>query len=166
MEDAILMNFSKIRQIAPVVLAAVVSALFSLTLYYFVQVYCGYTNQQKNFAAMQRKVHSATAYKNDSIVKQRLLGLTKHFINKANAAGLSLSKWTIYDINLTETVTFEKANQILNQCTHTQVAYYQPISLTIKAITEKTPVDDDSGISSLTKDLVLTVQGKFVARQP
>ena len=91
-----------------------------------------------------------------------MLDQTVQFVKKVNDAGLSPSEWTIYDINLQEKVSFNKADQILNQCTNTQVAYFQPISLQIKTITEETQGKEPG----MKEELILSVQGKFLARQP
>jgi hypothetical protein len=83
----------------------------------------------------------------------------------ADFTGLSPTYWTVYDINLQEMVSFDKADRILNQCASSKVAYFQPLSLQIK-IPQKQTQGDDATKPDTKKDLTLSVHGKFVAKQP
>jgi hypothetical protein len=66
---------------------------------------------------------------------------------------------------LQEVVSFDKADRILNQCVSSKVAYFQPLSLQIK-IPKKQTQGSDSTDKDIQKDLILSVHGKFVAKQP
>lgn len=161
------MNKTQLKQIAPVVFAGAVAALFGLGVVFFAQAYGGYLRQTEALEQMDARVRLATVRKNELVVKQRILDQTKHFVQAAHNAGLSPSKWTVYDVNLQESVGFEKADQILNQCADSRVAYFQPSSLQIKTTPKQAEgTVKNSAETGVVGDLTLSVQGKFVARQP
>ncbi len=114
---------------------------------------------------MQTRVGLIAGQKNELIQKQQILNQTIQFVNKTNILGLSPTQWTFYDVNLQETVSFDKAEQIINQCSHSQVAYYQPLSLHIRTVPKDDPTTAGNTTTKEPGDLILTVQGKFVARQ-
>jgi hypothetical protein len=153
------------KKFTPVLFAGVVAALFGLGVHVFVQAYSGYLGQSKSYDQIKRQVRLLTTQKNELILKQRLLTATNQFIKMADLAGLSPDRWTVYDINLQEAVGFDKADQILNQCVNSKVAYFQPLSLQIK-IPQKQMRGNKTIEPDLKEDLTLSVQGKFIARQP
>ncbi len=165
LENAVLAMLAPLRKMAPPIIVGAVAIIFGLGVYQFVQAYSGFRAQKKRLETIQVRVDLITAQKDELALKQKILNQTVQFINKANALGLSPDKWTFYDVNLQEAVSFDKADQIINQCYHSQVAYYQPLTLHIKTTPKDTPAAD-SATAGKSGDLTLTVQGKFVARQP
>jgi hypothetical protein len=153
------------KKFTPVLFAGVVAAFFGLGVHVFVQAYSGYLRQSKSYDQIKREVRLLTTQKNELILKQRLLKATDQFVKMAASAGLSQDRWTVYDINLQEAVGFEKADQILSQCVSSRVAYFQPLSLQIK-IPQKQTHGNKIAEPDLKEDLTLSVQGKFIARQP
>ena len=159
------MRFLQNKTFTPVLFAGVVAAFFGLGVHVFVQAYGGYLYQSKSYDQVKKQVHLLTTQKNELLLKQRLLKATDQFVKMAALAGLSQDRWTVYDINLHEALGFDKANQILNQCVSSKVAYFQPLSLQIK-IPQKQTHDNKTTEPDVNADLTLSVQGKFIARQP
>ena len=153
------------KKFTPVLFAGVVAALFGLGVHIFVQAYSGYLRQSKSYDQIKREVRLITTQKNELILKKRLLKATNRFIKTADLMGLSPDRWTVYNINLQEAVGFDKADQILNQCVNSKVAFFQPISLQIK-IPQKQTRANKTTEPDVKADLTLSVQGKFLARQP
>jgi hypothetical protein len=159
------MDFSQYRKFTPVIFAGVVAAVFGLGIHIFVQAYSGYLRQSGIHDQLKTQVRLVTTQKNELILKQRLLDETHQFIKMADFAGLSAAKWTVYDVNLQEAVDFSKADQILNQCASSKVAYFHPQSLQIK-IPQKQIEGKENTEPDIKEDLTLSVQGKFVVKKP
>lgn len=159
------MSLLQKKKFTPVLFAGMVAAVFGLGVHVFVQAYSGYLRQSKSYDQIEKEVRLLTTQKNELILKQRLLKTTNQFIKMADLAGLSPARWAVYDINLQEAVGFEKADQILNQCVSSKMAYFQPFSLQIK-IPQKQTRANKTTEPDVKEDLTLSVQGKFIARQP
>lgn len=161
------MDEFRFKQIVPLIIASTVAAVFGLGVIFFVRAYSGYLLQTEALDVMQSRVRLVSAKKNELILKQKILDQTRQFISTAHSVGLSPARWTVYDVNLNEAVSFDQADQIISQCTSSQMAYFQPLSLQIKMIPKNmTSSHKDGSESLMTGDLTLSVQGKFVARKP
>lgn len=159
------MNLPQLKQIAPVLFAGAATFVLGLSVHFFAQAGNAYLLQKDRFDLMQARVRLATSQKNELIQKQRILDQTVRFVQQAETAGLSPAKWTVYDVNLQEEVGFDKADQILTQCTTSQVAYFYPITLTLKTIPKQSQAKG-SAEPAAKGDLLLSVHGKFMARKP
>ena len=97
--------------------------------------------------------------------KNRILLKVERFIDKAGAMGLEPIKWSFYDVNIQDTVSFQDMEQILYQCSNSRSAYYKPISLHIKAAASDGVRKTGRLSEDRTGDLLITLKGKFVARR-
>ena len=159
------MDLLQFKKMMPLIFIGVVTVVFGLGVHMFVQAYSGYLHQLKVYDQIKTQVRLVTTRKNELISKQRILDGTHNFIKMVDFTGLSPTYWTVYDINLQEMVSFDKADRILNQCASSKVAYFQPLSLQIK-IPQKQTQGNDATKPDTKKDLTLSVHGKFVAKQP
>lgn len=159
------MDLLQFKKMMPLIFIGVVTVVFGLGVHMFVQAYSGYLHQLKVYDQIKTQVRLVTTRKNELISKQRILDGTHNFIKMADFTGLSPTYWTVYDINLQEMVSFDKADRILNQCASSKVAYFQPLSLQIK-IPQKQTQGNDATKPDTKKDLTVSVHGKFVAKQP
>lgn len=87
------------------------------------------------------------------------------FAVQARNLGLEENKWIFYDVHVQGAFDFETARQIIEQCSHSDQAYYWPITLEVKALKN----DDATPAGGVRRNgdgqVQLTVKGKFVARQ-
>ena len=104
-------------------------------------------------------------------LKIHTLNEVQHFMDRAASLGLEKEKWTYYDVNIQEPVSFPEMEQILDQCNNSGAAFYKPISLHIKKTTSESVnagqrVSNQSAKSrsGAKADLLITLNGKFLAR--
>ena len=122
-------------------------------------------------AALEKKGALLQRQEKELALKIRTLNEVRHFMDRAAALGLEREKWTYYDVNVQEPVSFAEMEEILNQCNNSAAAFYRPISLHIKKTTSES-VDTAQRVSSRSAnarsgaeaDLLITLSGKFLAR--
>ncbi len=104
--------------------------------------------------------------------RDRLL-LLRDFHAGAAAAGLQPEEWSLYDVQIQRTATFEQLEQILNQCAHGPQYYFKPQALKIQRIppdgsTQKLAGDYPQQMLAADalqqKDILLSLKGAFVVK--
>lgn len=87
------------------------------------------------------------------------------FAVQARNLGLEEDKWVFYDVHVQGAFDFETAGQIIEQCSHSDQAYYWPIALEVKAL----KIDEAKPAGGARRNgagqVLLTVKGKFAARR-
>jgi len=113
---------------------------------------------------LKKKANLLRLQKKEVERKNRILLKVGRFIDKAGTMGLEPKKWSVYDVNIQDTVSFPEMKKILEQCTNSRAAYYKPISLHIKAVASDEVRKTGRSSEDRKGDLLITLNGKFVAR--
>ena len=147
------------------IITVILAIVFVIVGHFFLRAYDHFAASLERVTMLEKKANLFRLQKKEVERKNRILLKVGRFIDKAGAMGLEPKKWSFYDVNIQDTVSFPEMEQILEQCTNSRSAYYKPISLHIKAAasdgvrkTGRTPEDR-------TGDLQITLNGKFVARR-
>ncbi len=110
---------------------------------------------------------------NDLRRKEKILYKVENFVRNAKTLGLEENRWSFYDDNIEDPVTFTEMEQILNQCANSSSYYFKPASLYVRRVSasdlksEKTKASSGSSADSTdTKrsDMHLTLRGAFIVR--
>ncbi len=105
--------------------------------------------------------------------KEKILYQVEDFVRNAKALGLEETRWSFYNVNIQEPVTFTEMEQILDQCANSSSYYFKPDLLHVRLVSdsdlkpEKTKASSSSSAESLdTKvpDIHLTLRGSFIVR--
>lgn len=121
--------------------------------------------RQDQLAAHQGRLRFLELRQQELIRKTAVLKQADQFTRRAQALGLQPNKWTFYDVNVQAPLGYEAAQEMIHQCSDSEVAYFGPISLEIKVPqkeqnTPSAAMVNRGGLS----DVILSVKGRFVAR--
>ena len=104
---------------------------------------------------------------------QKIVERVQRFLTQARSLGLTEKKWATYNVSVEEPVTFDEFQEILEQCRHTALFYFNPVSLQVSrtADTEnnetKSPRASGPVPSAEKKngDLYINLKGAFIIRE-
>ena len=105
------------------------AAFFLIAAYFFLTAYNRYAIRQEKKEVLTVRVRILKQQKRETERKKRIISRVNDFINRARSLGLEKNRWSVYDINIDEPVTFFEMEQILEQCENSSVYYFKPISL-------------------------------------
>ncbi len=120
---------------------------------------------QEQLAAQQRRLRLLNLQHDELVRQSALLDRADRFARRARALGLQRENWTSYDVNVQSPLSYEAAQEMIYQCSDSDLAYFWPISLEIKAPEKEQggrPHVATSGAGAT--DVILSVKGRFVAR--
>lgn len=121
-----------------------------------------------------RRELSMTAARGKEIEDQRRLWhRVKRFVDRAKALGLEPGRWDRYEVIVEEPLTFQEAQDILDQAVSGASYLFHPISLEARkekveaAVEAKTGKANDASGDSPRKegDLILSLRGAFLVRE-
>ena len=143
----------------------ILAIAFVIVGHFFLRAYDHYAASLERVTMLKKKANLLQLQKKEVERKTRILLKVGRFIDKAGAMGLEPKKWVFYDVNIQDTVSFPEMKKILEQCTNSRAAYYKPISLHIKAVASDGVRKTGRSPQDLKGDLLITLNGKFVARR-
>jgi len=146
----------------PLVIAGLFGFIFFWTGYFSLNAYSRYDSLSVHQAYLTREHRQRLHKKEEIVAKNQILSQVQTFLDQAKSLGLEKEKWAVYEVNVQDTVSFAAAEKVLSQCANSTFAYYVPASLEIKTIDR---LKTDPAAAQKKGDLILTLRGRFVARQ-
>ena len=107
--------------------------------------------------------------------KMRVLQRVAHFVNRAHEQRLTPDSWSVYEVNIQESVTFSELAQIVEQCVQDKDVYYKPLAFHVALNQEQGPkppsadgiepiILDADGQGDKPSDVALALKGTFLVR--
>jgi hypothetical protein len=144
---------------------SVVSALgVCVAAYIFLAAYAHYSLQQEQLDAKTMRLTTLTQRQQELLHQRHLLEQAYRFNDQVTTFKLDRGDWLFYDVNVQGDFDFDAAQQIIEQCGDSALAYYWPIALEIKTV-EKSAKGPQPPGAVARGDVQLTVKGQFVARR-
>ncbi len=156
--------FRSNRSGLPFWMSLILAIAFVIVGHFFLRAYDHFAANLERVTMLKKKANLFRLQKKEVERKNRILLKVGRFIDKAGTMGLEPKKWSFYDVNIQDTVSFPEMEQILEQCTNSRSAYYKPISLHIKAVASDEVRKTGRSSEDRKGDLLITLNGKFVAR--
>ena len=151
-----------VKAYRPLIIAGLLGFSFFWAGYYTLNAYSRYDSLCERQAYLTRQ-HRLLLQKNEEIVrKNQILYQVQDFLDRAKSLGLEKENWAVYEVNVDDAMSFADAELVLSQCAYSNFAYYVPALLEIKTI--NSPKTDSAGVQK-KGDLLITLRGRFVARQ-
>lgn len=129
--------------------------------YAFLAAYAYYAIQLEHLEVKTLRLSSLTQRQRDLRRKSDLLEQVRLFDDQVTAFKLNRRDWLFYDVNVQGEFNYDAAQEIIQQCGDSELAYYWPLSLEIKTVDKSQP----STGQAVRGDVRLTVKGQFVARR-
>lgn len=133
--------------------------------YGFLAAYASYDMQKAQLDSKKMRLSVLNQQQAEILRKQDMLNRARLFSEHIDAFKLSPKSWFFYDVNVQGEFRYESAQQIIQQCSDTELAYYWPISLKIVSLTQPEELNTSTTTQQERKDVQLTIKGKFVARK-
>ena len=146
-------------------ITVILAIVFVIVGHFFLRAYDHFAASLEKVTILKKKADLFRLQKKEVDRKNRILLKVGHFIDKAGVMGLEPENWAFYDVNIQDTVSFPEMEKILEQCTNSRSAYYKPISLHIKTVTSDGVRKTGLTTEDRTGDLLITLNGKFIARR-
>ncbi len=146
-------------------ITVILAIVFVIVGHFFLKAYDHFAVSLERVTILEKKANLLRLQKKEVERKNRIILKVGRFIDKAGTMGLEPKNWAIYDVNIQDTVSFPEMKKILEQCTNSRTAYYKPISLHIKAAASDGVKKTGRSSEDRTGDLLITLNGKFVARR-
>ncbi len=145
-------------------ITVILAIAFVIVGHFFLRAYDHFAASLERVTMLNKKADLFRLKKKEVDRKNRILLKVGHFIDKAGVMGLEPKNWAFYDVNIQDAVSFPEMEKILEQCTNSRSAYYKPISLHIKTVASDGVRKTGRSPEDRTGDLLITLNGKFVAR--
>jgi hypothetical protein len=133
--------------------------------YAFLAAYAYYGMQQEQLAARTMRLSMMTQRQRELLRQREVLEQVRQFNDSINAFKLDRRDWLFYDVNVQGDFNYEAAQQIIQQCSDSELAYYWPISLEVKSVDKPDKGAPATPGHTPRGDVQLTVKGQFVARR-
>ena len=154
-------------------IATGVLAVFFLTgAYVFFTAVNNYSADLQKLQALKGEFRFIMTQQKELKRKKRILNSVANFVKQAASYGLEKDRWTYYDVEIEEPMTFHKAGQILSQTLSSSSYFYKPTILhmntDVKAY-KKPEQDQQPGRSADLKqaegqDVVVKLKGAFLVQ--
>jgi len=146
----------------PLIIAGLLGFSFFWTGYFSLNAYSRYDSLSQRRVDLTRQRRTMLLKKGELVHKNQILSQVQDFLDRAKSLNLQKDKWAVYEVNVQDTMSFAEAEQVLSQCANSTFAYFVPASLEIKSID---PLKSDPPAAQKKGDLIITLRGRFVARQ-
>jgi hypothetical protein len=133
---------------------------------FFLSVYQRYVANFDKQEALIRKTELLNHRRTDREQKWQNILQVNHFVKNAQLLGLVRKKWSVYHVDVEDSVTFTEMKKLLIQCTNGDSHYFKPISFHIKSIKAIDNKKRTSGMTSQNQkgDILMTLKGAFVVK--
>jgi hypothetical protein len=105
--------------------------------------------------------------------KLRVMQRVGYFMDRAALQGLSVDRWSVYEVNVQDQLSFKELGRVIEQCEHTKDIYFKPASFHITvgpieaqkntSATIPPPIADGSADGG-PADVLLGLKGAFLVR--
>lgn len=133
--------------------------------YSFLAAYAFHGIQQQQLESKTMRLSSLTQRQREMQHKRDVLEQVRIFDDQVTALKLDRKDWLFYDVNVQGGFNYDAAQQIIEECSGSDLAYYWPLSLEVKAVDESVKSAAGSSGQPARGDVQLTVKGQFVARR-
>jgi hypothetical protein len=134
--------------------------------HYFLTNYKAYVAHKEKKAVLDRQVGWLSQLQSEREQRSHSILRINNFVNTAKSLGLEQSKWSVYNVDIQDTVTFAEMKTILKQCSNADFHYFRPISFHIKSLKATGNQDKTSEIpfENVEGDILMTLKGAFVVK--
>lgn len=131
--------------------------------YFFLSGYQRYVFNQNKKAVLIRKAEILNHRRMEQQQKWQNILKVNRFLKNAKLLGLVRKKWSIYHVDIQDSVTFTDMKNLLAQCTNGDSHYFKPISFHIKSAKATGHKEKVSDITSQNQkgDILMTLKGAF-----
>jgi hypothetical protein len=158
-------GFPGIKTLKSHIITVILAIAFVIVGHFFLKAYDHFAVSLEKVTILEKKANLLRLQKKEVERKNRVLLKVGRFIHKAENMGLEPKNWSFYDVNIQDKVSFPEMEKILEQCANSRFAYYKPISLHIKTVASDGVKKTGPSPEDRTGDLLITLNGKFVARR-
>lgn len=150
----------------------ILAILFLTSAYVFFTVFNNYSSDHQKLQALKGELRLIMIQQKELKRKKSILTHVANFVKRATSYGLEKDRWTYYDVEIEEPMTFHKAEQILSQTLNTSSYFYKPMALHMNTdvTSYKKPEQvQPSGQSADSKpidgqDVVVKLKGAFLVQ--
>lgn len=154
------------------ILTAILALVFLAVAFSGIKTFRSYSVQKQKANTLAIKLRLYKQELKEKERKLRILSRVNAFVDRAEKLGLTEDRWSIYNVNISEPVTFDGMEQILNACSHSRKYFFKPAMFhvqkaeTDRATREQKPSTSTSADSmdTVEADLFLSLKGAFVVR--
>ncbi|MBN2514955.1 MAG: hypothetical protein JXC33_02865 [Deltaproteobacteria bacterium] len=154
------------------IVTGILAVFFLLSACVFFTVFNNYSSDHKKLQALKGELRVIMIQQKELKRKKRIVTRVANFVKRATSYGLEKDRWTYYDVEIEEPMTFHKAEQILSQTLSTSSYFYKPMVLHMNTdiTTYKKPEQNQpSGRSADSKsidgqDVVVKLKGAFLVQ--
>ena len=132
----------------------------------FLSGYQRYVFNQDKKSVLIRKAERLNHQQIDREQKWQNILQVNRFVKNAQMLGLVRKKWSVYHVDIQDSVMFSDMKSLLIQCTNGDSHYFKPISFHIKSTKAMGDKEKVSGISSQNQkgDILMTLKGAFMVK--
>ncbi|MBN1381453.1 MAG: hypothetical protein JXA41_07250 [Deltaproteobacteria bacterium] len=131
-----------------------------------------YSADYKKLQALKDKLHFITIQQKELRQKKRLMSRVESFVKRTTSWGLVKDRWTFYDVEIEEPMTFNKLEKILNQTLGTSSYFYKPTALHLntnvqaykKPDQNQQPERSADSTSVGEQDVIVKLKGAFLVQ--
>lgn len=133
---------------------------------FFLSGYQRYAVNLDKKAALIQKTELLNHRRTNREQKWQNISRVNHFVKQAQLLGLVRKKWSVYHVDVEDSVTFTQMKKLLVQCTNDDAHYFKPISFHIKSIKAIENKKKQSVMTSQNHkgDILMTLKGAFVVK--
>jgi hypothetical protein len=150
----------------------ILAVLFLTSAYVFFTVFNDYSSDHKKLQTLKGELRLTMIQQKELKRKKRILTHVANFVKRATSYGLEKDRWTYYDVEIEEPMTFHKAEQILSQTLNTSSYFYKPMELHMNTdvTSYKKPGKDQPSVRSADsksidgQDVVVKLKGAFLVQ--
>ena len=148
------------------IMTGLLVVLFLMAGRYFLTAYKAYVGYKGKKTVLVRKVRRLNQFQSEREQKLHSILRINNFVNTAKSLGLEQSKWSEYNVDIQDTVTFAEMKTILKQCSNSNSHYFRPVSFHIKSLKATGNYEKVPGkiFENETGDILMTLKGAFVVK--
>lgn len=132
--------------------------------YVSLAAYAYYGIQKEQLVAKNMRLSAMTQRQQELLRKRDVLDKARLFTNTVSELRLERQEWLFYDVNVQGDFAYEAAQVLVQQCSDSELAYFWPISLSIKSI-DKSAKSSKATTTGEDIDVQVSVKGRFVAHK-
>jgi len=134
--------------------------------HYFLTNYKAYVGYKGKKTVLVRKVRRLNQFQSEREQKLHSILKVNNFVKHSKFLGLEQNQWSVYKVDIQDTVTFSEMKRILKQCSNADSHYFRPISFHIKSLKATGNQDKTSRrtFENVEGDILMTLKGAFVVK--
>lgn len=133
--------------------------------YGFLAAYALHGIHLQQLSEQERQLQTVTRRQQELVRQRHLLTQVNAFDQRVAALDLQRRQWLFYQVNVQGHFSYDAAQQIIEQCADSALAYYWPIALEIRSGRQESERRRPGAPGAVQGDVHLTVKGRFVAKK-